>query len=52
MAMFSAIRRLVRENIACSRCPGAEQGVDGAAPVVSISTSLMDRLPKFKTLEK
>jgi hypothetical protein len=49
MAMFSAIKRVVRENIAYSSGRAAAHGVPGAAQTVSNLTSAMDSLPKFKT---
>jgi hypothetical protein len=49
MAMFSAIKRVVRENIACSNGAAAARGVSGEAQTVSNLTSAMDSLPKFKT---
>jgi hypothetical protein len=49
MAMFSAIKRVVKENIASSSGRGAAHGVPGAAQTVSNLSSAMDSLPKFKT---
>jgi hypothetical protein len=49
MAMFSALKRVVRENIACSRDRVAAHGVAGAAQTVSDLASEMDSLPNFKT---
>src|SRR5580765_5772573 len=48
MAMFSAIKRMVRENSGCSRCPAVEHGVVGAARGVSISASVMDNCLRSK----
>jgi hypothetical protein len=49
MAMFSAIKRVVRENIAGSSGRVAGHGVSGAAQTVSNLASAVDSLPKFKT---
>jgi hypothetical protein len=49
MAMFSALKRVVRENIACSSGRAAARGVPGAAQTVSNLASAMDSLPNFKT---
>jgi hypothetical protein len=49
MAMFSAIKRVVRENIACWNGTAAAHGVVGVAHAVSKLTSAMDSLPNFKT---
>jgi hypothetical protein len=49
IAMFSAIKRVVRENIGCSSGQAAGHGVFGAAQTVSNVASAVDSLPKFKT---
>jgi len=51
MAMFSAIKRVVRENMAYSRCPMAEHGVVGASANRLDFNQCHGQLPQFKTVK-
>ena len=51
MAMFSAIKRVVRENMAYSRCPMAEHGVVGASVNRLEFNQCHGQLPQFKTVK-
>ena len=48
-AMFSAIKRVVRENLGCSRCPVAEHGVVGAGAERLEFSQWHGQLPQIKT---
>src|SRR5215470_15861511 len=49
MAMFSAIKRVVRENNGCLRCPVAEHGVVGPGAERLEFSQWHGQLPQIKT---
>jgi hypothetical protein len=51
MAMFSAIKRVVRENNGYSRCPAVERGVVGASANRLDISQCHGQLPQIKTLK-